>query len=224
MVSGTKSISVLVVAVDSLVSYSLKKLLSGHPDIAVTTVVDDNISTIIELATELLPDVVIIDIITPQFDLIKQIKASSPITNVIVLTTENNANFGVQAFKAGVSSVLYHSAPVEQIPAAIKAVSEGKVVIEPMVANYIADHFSYSVVRNKQAIAREQLTEREMDTLRLVGRGYTNKQIALELNLGERTVKAHVANILSKLGVQSRSQAIVIAIKQKLIPINHFTS
>ena len=138
-----------------------------------------------------------------------------------MLTGENDVNSCIHAFKAGVRGVLCHKAPAEQIPAAIKAVSEGKVVIEPSIANYIAEHFSYSLLRNKQSIIRDQLTDREIEILRLIGKGYKNRQIALELRLGERTVKAHVASILSKLGVQNRSQAIVAGVRQKLIQLGN---
>lgn len=213
-----RSTRMLVVTRDSPLLYCLKSLLAPHPEIEVTAVTGDG-DQIMKLAAELLPDIVIIDIVAPRFDVIKQIEVLASTTNVLLLGEQGTVNHVLQAFGAGVRGYLHRSMPIEQIVPAIKAVIGGKVVIEPSIAMSIAEHFSYlsPPAGNGWATGREKLTRRELQVLSLIAEGYRNKQIALELGLSVRTVKAHIANTLSKMGVHTRSQAVAAATRQKLV-------
>ena len=220
---------VLVASTDSATLYSLKKLLAYHREMEITTeaYVDERI---VELATQVLPDVLIIENMLPKpegfdlVDIIKEIKSSSPTTNIIVLARDVDPIKAIEAFKSGAHAYILKSAPIEQIPLVIKAVIGSKSVTEISIGNGIIEHFSHPEKQARQSFGRDHLTKRELEVLSLAAEGCKNIEIACQLGLSERTVKAHMAAVLSKMGVRDRSQAILTAVRQHLITIDDVES
>ncbi|NLM39445.1 MAG: response regulator transcription factor [Firmicutes bacterium] len=171
----------------------------------------------VELCQELRPDVVLIDLIMENMDGIaatKKITAELPDTKVIILTSFVDEQLVFPALEAGALSYLLKTATAEDIVKAIRSAQQSQSVIEPKVAAQMV-HRLQSTATTK--MPHEELTERELEVLRLIGEGLTNQEIADTLFIGIKTVKTHVSNILSKLGVNDRTQAAIYAHRNKLI-------
>jgi DNA-binding NarL/FixJ family response regulator len=169
----------------------------------------------VRLAHELKPDVVLMDMLMPVMDGIaatQKIRTELPDTEVIALTSVLEDNAVVGAVKAGAIGYLLKDTQADELRRAIKAAAAGQVQLTPQAAARL--------VREVRAPdSPQQLTEREVDVLRLLAGGKANKEIALALTIGEKTVKTHVSNILMKLGVQSRTQAALYAAQIGLAPL-----
>lgn len=171
----------------------------------------------VRLAQELLPDVVLMDLVLPGIDGVeatRRIKASSPSSQVIVLTSFTDDDKVFPAIKAGAISYLLKDVQPEELARAIRAAQRGEAVLHSEVATKLMHEFSTPQPSSNPV---EQLTEREMDVLRLIARGKSNKEIADSLIISEKTVKTHVSNILSKLHLADRTQAAIYALRQKLV-------
>lgn len=172
------------------------------------------------LAADLLPDVVLMDLVMPGgidgVEATRRIKASSPSTKVIVLTSFADDNKVFPAIKAGAISYLLKDVSPEELARAIRAAQRGEAVLHPEVAAKLMQEFSTPRPAEPPV---EQLTDREMDVLRLIARGKSNKEIADSLVISEKTVKTHVSNILSKLHLADRTQAAIYALRQRLVPM-----
>ncbi len=167
----------------------------------------------VALARELRPDVVLMDLLMPRVDGIAatlSIRTELPDTEVIALTSVLEDASVVGAVRAGAIGYLLKDTQGEALRAAIKAAANGQVQLSPEAAMRLMRE-----VRAPEA--PEALTQRETDVLRLVAEGRTNKDIAHELGVGEQTIKTHVSNLLSKLGVQSRTQAALHALRIGLV-------
>jgi DNA-binding NarL/FixJ family response regulator len=168
----------------------------------------------LELAHELKPDVVLMDLLMPVMDgitAIGAIRREVPEVEVIALTSVLEDASVVGAVKAGAIGYLLKDTQADELRRAIKAAAEGQVQLAPQAAARLLRE-----VRTPES--PEALTERETDVLRLLAMGRANKEIARELDIGEKTVKTHVSNILGKLGVQSRTQAALHAVRTGLVP------
>lgn len=169
----------------------------------------------LELARELRPDVVLMDLLMPVMDgvtAIAAIRHELPETEVIAITSVLEDASVVGSVKAGAIGYLLKDTQADELCRAIKAAAAGQVQLSPQAAARL--------VREVRAPDNPQsLTERETDVLRLLARGKANKEIAAELTIGEKTVKTHVSSILSKLGVQSRTQAALYAAQIGLAPL-----
>ncbi len=165
------------------------------------------------LAHELHPDVVLMDLLMPEMDGITataQIRQQIPDTEVIALTSVLEDSSVVGAIRAGAIGYLLKDTEADDLVRAIKSAAEGQVQLSPKAAARL--------MREVRAPdSPEELTGRELDVLRLLALGQSNKQIALELSIGEKTVKTHVSNILSKLNVSSRTQAALYAARIGLV-------
>ena len=167
----------------------------------------------LEQVVRLRPDVVLMDLLMPVMDGVsatRQIKARFPEVEVIALTSVLEDQWVVEAMHAGASGFLLKDTHPEELVEAIHAAGRGEVRLHPEAAKRLARE-----VRTPEM--REALTPRETEILRLLGRGMSNKRIAQQLELSELTVKTHVSNLLSKLGLSSRTQAALFAIKEGLI-------
>ncbi|HMO95280.1 MAG TPA: response regulator transcription factor [Tepidiformaceae bacterium] len=168
----------------------------------------------VNLARDLQPDVVLMDLLMPVKDgitAIGEIRREMPDVEVIALTSVLEDASVVGAVKAGAIGYLLKDTQSGELRRAIKAAAEGQVQLSPQAAARLMRE-----VRTPES--PESLTDRETEVLRLLAGGYANKEIARELIIGEKTVKTHVSNILAKLGVQSRTQAALYAVRIGLVP------
>jgi two-component system, NarL family, response regulator LiaR len=206
------TIRILLVDDHTVVRKGLRTFLSFDPDLEVVGEAADGREALTK-ARELTPDVVLMDLLMPEMDGIAAtaaIRSELPETEVLALTSVLEDASVVGAVRAGAIGYLLKDTQAEALCKAIKAAAEGQVQLTPKAA-----------ARLMQAVSGpespEALTDRETDVLRLLAQGYSNKQIARSLNNTEKTIKTHVSRILSKLGVQSRTQATLYAIRTGLV-------
>lgn len=172
-----------------------------------------------QLARDLLPDVVLMDLVMPGIDGVettRRVKAVSPSSRVIVLTSFADDDKVFPAIKAGAISYLLKDISPEDLAHAIRAAQRNEAVLHPEVAAKLMQEFS--APKSHEAPV-EQLTPREMDVLRLVAKGMSNKEIADKLIISEKTTKTHISNILSKLHLADRTQVAIYALRQRLVPM-----
>ncbi|MCB0178530.1 MAG: response regulator transcription factor [Anaerolineae bacterium] len=165
------------------------------------------------LARDLQPDVVLMDLLMPKMDgitAIKQMRRDQPDVEIIALTSVLEDASVVGAVKAGAVGYLLKDTKADELCRAIHAAAAGQVQLSPEAAARL-------VREVKLPDTPENLTERETEVLRLIGKGLSNKEIARELSIGEKTVKTHVSAVLNKLGVLSRTQAALHAVKIGLV-------
>ncbi|MBC8162616.1 MAG: response regulator transcription factor [Roseiflexaceae bacterium] len=211
-------ISVLIIDDHRVVRQGLHDFLELQEDIEVVGEAASGEEGV-RMARELLPDVALQDLVLPGIDGVeatRQIKMVSPSTRVIVLTSFADGDKVFPAIKAGAISYLLKDVQPDELARAIRAAQRNEAVLHPEVAGKLMQEFNAPRPAENQV---EQLTEREMDVLRLIARGKSNKEIADALIISEKTVKTHVSNILSKLHLADRTQAAIYALRQRLVPM-----
>jgi NarL family two-component system response regulator LiaR len=169
------------------------------------------------LATELQPDVVLMDIAMPKLNGIeatKQIKARCPTSAVLILTAYDSDQYIFALLEAGAAGYLLKNVRGRELIEAIRAVHAGESVLHPVVTRRVIDRFKAARGEFGENGAAEPLTERELEVLQLASKGMTNKDIAKGLCLSVRTVQCHLGNIFSKLGVGSRTEAILHGLRR----------
>jgi len=206
------TIRILLVDDHTVVRKGLRTFLSYDSDLEVVGEAADGAEAL-SLARELTPDVVLMDLLMPGMDGIAAtaaIRRELPEIEVLALTSVLEDASVVGAVRAGAIGYLLKDTQAEALCQAIKAAAAGQVQLTPKAAARLMQAISTPV-------SPEALTERETDVLRLLAQGQSNKQIAHSLNTTEKTIKTHVSRILSKLGVQSRTQATLYAIRTGLV-------
>jgi DNA-binding NarL/FixJ family response regulator len=199
-------ISILLADDHAVVRQGLKMFLGLDPDLEVIGEAQNG-QEAIDMAREMRPDVVLMDLLMPVKDgitAIGEIRSEMPDVEVIALTSVLEDASVVGAVKAGAIGYLLKDTQSEELCRAIKAAAAGQVQLSPQAAARLMRE-----VRAPES--PETLTERETDVLRLLAEGLANKEIALKLSIGEKTVKTHVSNVLLKLNVRSRTQAALYA-------------
>jgi DNA-binding NarL/FixJ family response regulator len=206
------AIRILIADDHSVVRQGLRMFLGLDPELEVIGEARDGAEALLR-AHELHPDVVLIDLLMPVMDgiaAIGAIRRELPDVEVIALTSVLDDSSVVSAVRAGAIGYLLKDTEADELRRAIKAAAAGQVQLSPKAAARL--------MREVRAPdSPEALTEREIDVLRLLAQGPANKQIAGNLRIGEKTVKTHVSNILAKLGVPSRTQAALYAVRIGLV-------
>jgi DNA-binding NarL/FixJ family response regulator len=213
-------VSVRVVIADdqALVRAGFAKLLESEPAVTVVGEAADGREAL-EAVRRVRPDVVLMDIRMPGLDGLeatRRLTGSGAAARVLILTTFDLDEYVYDALRAGASGFLLKDAPPEELIAAIQVVARGDALIAPSVTRRLIAEFAR---RPSPASAERlaELTARELDVLRRLARGLTNAEIAAELILGESTVKTHVGNVLFKLDLRDRVQAVVLAYECGLV-------
>jgi len=173
---------------------------------------------------ELLPDVVLMDIRMPRrsgIEACTAIKDVVPSTKIVILTISDEESDLYEAVRAGANGYLLKDVPGEEIAEGIRAVASGQSLISPSMASKLLSEFASMIKKNDERpqLPVPRLTERELEVLKLVARGLANRDIAKELFISENTVKNHVRNILEKLQLHSRMEAVVYAVREKILDL-----
>ena len=210
----TGTIRVALVDDEAMIRVGLRMVLSAEPDLEVVGEAANG-GAAVAMVAECSPDVVLMDVRMPGVDGIegaRRVLAAAPDVKVVVLTTFDEDEYVEAALRAGVSGFLLKVAPPERLVDGVRTVAAGGGLLDPGVTVRVIESFATaSPARVRRSEQIDRLTERERDVLRLIGRGLSNAEIAAELYLGETTVKTHVSNVLAKLGVRDRVQAVVAA-------------
>jgi two-component system NarL family response regulator len=216
-------IRVLIVDDHALFRRGLVMVLEQEKDIDLVGEAGDGAEAV-NIAQETMPDVVLMDVRMPRrggIEATSQIKALAPHIKILMLTISDEEADLYDAIKAGASGYLLKEISIEEVANAIRQVHAGQSMISPSMASKLLTEFATMVKKTdeKPAAAQPRLTEREMEVLRLVAKGRNNRDIAKELFISENTVKNHIRNILEKLHLHSRMQAVVYAVREKLLEI-----
>lgn len=211
-------IKLLICDDQEVVREGLRAILGNVPGISVVGVAANGAEAVAAVP-RLTPDVVLMDLNMPiknGVQATREIAVSHPNTKVLVLTTYDAEDWVVDAIRAGAAGYLLKDAPREQLVAAIKGTAGGATHVDPAVAGNLFSLVAASSGKATTNVAA-QLTERELDVLRLVGKGMSNREIAEGLFLSEGTVRNYVSTLLSKLQVSDRTQAAILAVKNGLV-------
>ena len=216
-------IRTMIVDDHALFRRGLEMVLDEEPDIELVGQASDGAEAV-EKAAESLPDVVLMDIRMPRssgIEACRAMKEAAPSAKIIILTISDEEEDLFEAIRAGASGYLLKDIPLDEVAEAVRAVDGGQSLINPSMAGKLLTEFATLARRDGEARAQEvpapKLTDREMQVLKLVARGMNNRDIAKELFISENTVKNHVRNILEKLQIHSRMEAVMVAVREKLI-------
>lgn len=214
-------IKILIADDHFLVREGLVKILSFEKDLEIVGEAGSG-EQVIDLARRLKPDVILMDINMPGLnglEATKIIKKELPSIGVIALTIHDDAEYVFELVRAGVSAYLLKDIRSEELVNTIRKVASGKAVIQSEVTGKLLQEFNRLSSQKNEGGFYNDLTNRELDILRLIAKGLSNKNIAERLYISEKTVKNHITNIFRKLGVEDRTQAALFAIKNKLVEI-----
>jgi len=215
---------VLVVDDHALFRRGLEMVLAQESDIEVVGEAGDAVAAV-ERAAALLPDVVLLDVRMPKGSGIEacvEIKEVAPSARIIMLTISDEEADLYEAIKAGATGYLLKEISIDEVSSAVRAVHDGQSLISPAMASKLLTEFALMAKRSNERteqVPTPRLTERELEVLKLVARGLNNRDIARELFISENTVKNHIRNILEKLQLHSRMEAVVYAVREKLLEI-----
>ena len=207
-------INVLIVDDHEMVRIGVSAYLSAQKDIHVIGEAADG-QTAVKLALELKPDIILLDLVMPEMDGIeatKQIISEWAEAKIIIVTSFLDDEKVYPALEAGATSYMLKTSKAGEIANAVRSTFEGQSILEPEVAGKLMNR-----MRAPQEQAHDLLTEREHEVLQLMSQGKTNQEIADALFIAIKTAKVHVSNILGKLDVQDRTQAVIYAFKHNLV-------
>lgn len=221
--STQKKIRVLIADDHQVVREGLSAILKTKEDIEVIGEARDGVEAV-EKAKELKPDVILMDISMPRMNGVeatRRIKLEQPQIGIVVLTMYEEEEYIFDLVKAGATGYMLKNSDSAQIIKAIRSTYQGESMLQPSVATKILSEFSHLSQRPAPKPSRNDraLTDREIQVIKLIADGKTNKEIANALTISEKTVKNHVRNIFQKLDVDDRTQAAIIAIKNGWIQL-----
>ena len=199
----------------------LTMLLGVEEDIEVVGEAGDGVAAT-ELAASAVPAVILMDVRMPKRSGIEAcvaIKEVAPTARIIMLTVSDEEADLYDAVKNGASGYLLKDSSIDEVAQAIRVVADGQSLISPSMAIKLLDEFKQMSRSDRQQVPSPRLTDRELEVLKLVAQGLNNREIAKRLFISENTVKNHVRNILEKLQLHSRMEAVMYAVREKLLDI-----
>lgn len=214
-------IRILIADDHALVRDGTRRILEAEQDMEVVAEAING-EEAVQLAMELKPDIVLMDIAMPKMDGIaatKQIKHECPDINVLVLSAYDDDQFVFRLLQAGAAGYLLKSVHSQELITGIRAVNHGESVLHPAIARKVLSRFVLTSQKPPDTMTTGELTKREIDFLKLMTRGLSNKEIANEVNLSIRTVQGCIGQIFKKLGVNSRIEAVIYALKEELVTL-----
>jgi DNA-binding NarL/FixJ family response regulator len=213
-------IRVMLVDDQEMVRVGFRMILEAESDFSIVGEAGDGAAAI-EIAKRAKPDVILMDVRMPRVDGIEAcaaIRDQHPSTMVMMLTTFDLDDYVHAALRAGASGFMLKDAPAEQLVEAIRVIARGDALLAPSVTRTLIDEIARLPDTSADSFPGVgELTERELDVIKLMARGESNREIADDLFVGEATVKTHVGRILAKLGARDRVQAVVAAYESGLV-------
>ncbi|NYJ02326.1 two-component system NarL family response regulator [Nocardioides thalensis] len=222
MGTGTEPVRVLVVDDQELFRRGMTMLLGSEAGIEVVGEASNGVEGV-ELAKSAAPDVVLLDVRMPKQSGIEAcvaIKETVPSAKIVMLTMSDEEADLYEAVKNGASGYLLKDSSIEEVAQGIRVVADGQSLISPSMAAKLIDEFKTMSKPDKVTGAALKLTERELDVLRLVAKGLSNRDVAQRLAISENTVKNHVRNMLEKLQLHSRMEAVMYAVREKIVELS----
>ena len=221
--AGSEVVRVLIADDQALFRRGLNVVLGAEDNIEVVAEAENGEEAIAK-AQELAPDVVLMDVRMPRvngIDAARQISMDVPSTKILMLTVSDEEDDLYEAIKAGANGYLLKEISVDEVAEAIRAVVQGQSLISPSMASKLLNEFNMLAKKaeERQQFPAPALTGRELEVLKLVAKGMSNREIADELYISENTVKNHVRNILEKLHLHSRMEAVIYAVRERLLDI-----
>lgn len=211
-------IRIIICDDQEIVCDGLEAILSKQPDITVVGIAHDG-GQAVELALQLQPDLILMDLKMPILDGVKatrQLQEQLPACKILILTTYDADEWVFDAIRSGASGYLLKSTPRDQLIAAIHGTMQGQTHIDPKVAGALFQHVAHQGEPPESKLL-DNLNEREREILILLARGFNNSDIASELHLSIGTVKNYVSTIFTKLEVEDRTQAALLALRYGLV-------
>ena len=175
----------------------------------------------VRLTKELLPDVAIIDVAMPTLNGIeaaKQIKAACPATAILMVSAFDYESYVLASLRAGAAGYMLKGTPISELISAIRLVRTGDAVFDMKALSNVLARLNTKGAEEKRS--PDEIHQRELEVLKLAAKGVTNREIAVELNISERTVQTHMANLFRKLGVASRTEAVIRALREGWIALD----
>jgi two-component system NarL family response regulator len=215
------NVRVLIADDHALFRRGLVMVLEGEDGIEVVAEAEDGEEAVAR-AEETAPDVVLMDVRMPKMSGIEATRAIAevvPSARILMLTVSDEEDDLYEAVKAGATGYLLKEISIEEVANAIRAVITGQSLISPSMASKLLTEFNNLARQASQKVLAPKLTERELQVLKLVAQGLSNREVAEQLFISENTVKNHVRNILEKLHLHSRMEAVVYAVREKLLDI-----
>lgn len=216
-----ENIRILIADDHFMVRQGTRNILEQEPDLKVVGEASDGAEAV-KMAVDLKPDIILMDIAMPIVDGIeatKQIKTQCPDINILILSAYDDDQFIFKLLQAGASGYILKDVQGHEMIAVVRAVYHGEFVLHPLIAHKVKSRFTLSSVESPAQTSIEGLNARENELLKLIIRGYSNKEIATEMGLSLRTVQGNVQEIFKKLGVNSRTKAVINALKKKLVTL-----
>jgi len=215
------TIRILLADDHALVRQGTRELLEQQEDLEVVAEASDGREAV-QLALRENPDVVIMDFSMPELNGIeatRHIKAVAPNIAVLVLTAYDSDQYIFAFLAAGAAGYLLKDVSVDQLIRAVRAVHAGESMLDPAITRKVISHFAQAEEKAAAPSGSDQITERELEVLKLAAQGLSNREIALQLGISVRTAQTHLSNVFNKLGVGSRTEAVMYALRQGLITL-----